>query len=133
MCNLCNCCRVRCQSLLIISICYVLRKLTRSKYLRLLQSNLFLSKIFYIAYISCLETERHVNFVQMLKYQKLGGWSKFERICFILPRIPLIVILSDRQKMLKIWRKSPTLIRGPCLVLLLLILTLKYAGIMYTP
>lgn len=69
----------------------------------------------------------------MLKYQKLGGWSKFERICFILPRIPLIVILSDRQKMLKIWRKSPTLIRGPCLVLLLLILTLKYAGIMYTP
>ena len=65
-----------------------------------------------------LVVEVDLNFrLTWLKYQKLGGWSKFERIYFILPRIPLIVILSDREKMLKIWREvtdlDPWTLPGP--------------------
>lgn len=36
---------------------------------------------------------------------KTREWSEFEEIYFILLGIPLIVILSDREKMLKIWRE----------------------------
>jgi len=36
---------------------------------------------------------------------KTRGWSKFDKSYFILLRIPPVVILSEREKMLKVWRE----------------------------
>ena len=46
--------------------------------------------------------EVDVNLVLLKLLQKLGGWSKSEGIYFILLRIAPIVILSDREKTLKV-------------------------------
>jgi len=40
---------------------------------------------------------------------KTRGWSKFYVIYFILLKIPPVVILSERGKMLKVWRESADL------------------------
>jgi len=40
---------------------------------------------------------------------KTRGWSKFYEIYFILLKIPPVVILSDSEKMLKVWRESADL------------------------
>jgi len=40
---------------------------------------------------------------------KTRRWSKFYEIYFILLKIPPVVILSDREKMLRVWRESADL------------------------
>ena len=48
---------------------------------------------------------------------KTRGWSKFYEIYFILLRILPVVILSEREKMLKVWREladlDPWTLPGP--------------------
>ena len=105
-----------------------------------LQRNLLSSKIVYIADISCLRTTKTckicTNELRRCEVGKIGcgslfkfpshlteiapknkGVVKFEEIYFILLRIPPIVILSDREKMWKIWMESadqdPWTLPGP--------------------
>jgi len=40
---------------------------------------------------------------------KTRGWSKFYEIYFILLKIPPVVLLFDREKVLKFWRESADL------------------------
>ena len=47
-----------------------------------------------------------------------GVMVKFWEIHFILLKIAKILILSEREKMLKFSGNQPTSIRGPCLVLI---------------